>query len=233
MRNDELLEKFKDILTETSDELSRTNSPNQIRAIDKKLVSIITQINSIAQEWEKQRELLLHEGETITEKIDASIKEIKLIAEYLREYKETIDKASKNIYNSVRELSNDLLDYKRLFIESQQLLKETYGILEKTRSYLSEIDEHLADIVQTGIEKSLNALEKRIHEILYDITNEYDTVAVELRNAREEFTQEVATLEKKLTEAVIKSVNHAVDKRLNEFISEQRETFAEFEKYLL
>jgi len=103
----------------------------------------------------------------------------------------------------------------------------------KTRSLLTEIDERLANIVQKGIENSLNALERRIYEILYDITDEHGAVAIELRNAKEEFTQEVATLEEKLTESLTKSVNRALDDRLNEFISKQKETFSKLKNYLL
>jgi len=237
VQNDELLEKFKDKLVEVSDELSRTNSPNQIKAIDKKLVSLISQIDNVRQELKKQSNQLLHKAQKITEKIDATTKQIKLQTEYLREYEETIDKASKNIFNSVEELANALLDYKRLILKSQQNLTEikkaTDEILKETRSLLTEIDERLANIVQKGIENSLNALERRIYEILYDITNEHGAVAIELKNAKEEFTQEVATLEEKLTESLTKSVNRALDDRLNEFISKQKETFSKLKNYLL
>ena len=237
MQNDELLEKFKDKLVEVSDELSRTNSPNQIKAIDKKLVSLISQIDSVRQELKEQSNQLLHKAQKITEEIDATVKQVKLQTEYLREYEETIDKASRNIFNSVEELANALLDYKRLILKSQQNLTEikkaTDEILKETRSLLTEIDERLANIVQKGIENSLNALERRIYEILYDITDEHGAVAIELKNAKEEFTQEVATLEEKLTESLTKSVNRALDDRLNEFISKQKETFSKLKNYLL
>jgi len=124
VRNDELLEKFKDKLVEVSDELSRANSPNKIKAIDKKLVSLISQIDSVRQELKEQSNQLLHKAQKITEEIDATVKQVKLQTEYLREYEETIDKASRNIFNSVEELANALLDYKRLILKSQQNLTE-------------------------------------------------------------------------------------------------------------